>query len=91
MNTRKYIDVLDGNLNIVGKNIKSIREKQNISRQQLSNKLMIFGIDISAQSIFDIENGERTVIDYELCSIAKVLNVSNDDLLKEFSKYLEKF
>lgn len=89
MNTRKYIDKLDGKLNTVGINIKKIREKSNISRQDLSDKLMILGIDISSQCIFNMENGTRTVIDYELCAIAKVLNTSADTLLIDFREYLD--
>lgn len=89
MNTRKYIEKLNGKLNTVGDNIKIIREKNKLSRQDLSNQLMILGIDISSQSIFDIETGTRTVIDYELCAIAKVLNITTDDLLKDFKNYLD--
>lgn len=89
MNTRKYFDKLNGKLNTVGDNIKIVREQQKISRQALSNQLMILGIDISSQSIFDIETGSRTVVDYELCSIAKILNVDTDFLLKDFKKYLD--
>ena len=55
MNARKYLDKLNGKVNIVGINIKNIREKLGISRQALSDKLMILGVDISSQSIFDIE------------------------------------
>lgn len=90
MNTRKYIDNLGGKLNIVGKNIKIAREKNDLSRQDVSNKLMIFGIDISSQSIFDIETGSRTVIDYELCALAKIFNTTTDDFLKDFRSYLDK-
>lgn len=50
---------------------------------------MLLDIDISSQSIFDIETGSRTVIDYELCAIAKILNTSTDFLLKDFKKYLD--
>lgn len=89
MNTRKYIDKLDGKLNTVGDNIKIIRENNKLSRQDLSNKLMILGIDISSQSIFDIETGSRTVVDYELCAIAKILNTTTDTLLENFKEYLD--
>ena len=89
MNTRKYIDNLDGKLNIVGKNIKLLREKNNISRQYLSDQLMILGIDISSQSIFHIESGSRTVIDYELCAIAKILGVTADELLQDFKNHID--
>ena len=89
MNTRKYNEKLDGKLNTVGINIKTIREQKGFSRQDLSNELMFLGIDISSQSIFDIETGTRTVIDYELCAIAKVLDITTDNLLKDFKNYLD--
>lgn len=91
MNTRKYLDKLDGKLNIVGKNIVEYRKKNNnMSRQTLSDKLILMGIDIPYQSLFDIENGTRTVIDYELCAIAKILNTTSDELMKDFKEYLDK-
>lgn len=90
MNTRKSIEYLDGKLNIVGLNIQKLRTINKISREELSNKLMILGIDISGQSIFDIETGTRTVVDYELCAIAKVLDTTVDSLLKDFKEYLDK-
>ncbi len=90
MNTRKYIDNLAGKLNTVGDNIKMTREKNNLSRQTVSDQLMILGIDISSQSIFDIETGSRTVINYELCAFAKILNTTTDALLKNFRNYLDK-
>ncbi len=90
MNNRKYIDKLNGKLNTVGNNIKIAREKNNLSRQKLSNQLMFLGLDISSQSVFDIETGSRTVIDYELCAFAKILNTTTDSLLKDFRDYLDK-
>ena len=88
MNPRKPIEKLNGKLNVVGSNIQKYREKMGISRQKLSNLLIMLGIDIHYQSIYDIEMGSRTVTDYELCAFAKVLNVSTDDLLIEFHDYL---
>lgn len=90
MNARKSIDNLNGKLNVVGNNIKIYRENNNLSRQNVSDQLMIFGIDISGQSIFDIETGSRTVVDYELCAFSKVLHTTTDELLKDFSNYLDK-
>lgn len=89
MNTRKYFDKLDGKLNIVGKNIELCRERNNISRQMLSDKLILMGIDLSSQIIFNIEKGTRTVVDYELCAIAKILNTTSDELMKDFKNYLD--
>lgn len=88
-NPRNYSKRLNGKLNSAGKIIKSYRIKNHISRQTLSDKLMIMGIDISAQSIYDLETGNRAILDYELCAIAKCLGVSSNDLLKDFEKYLD--
>lgn len=89
LNNRKYIDKLNGNLNIVGKKISKIRKEKKISRQHLSNQLMLLGVDISSQSIYDIENGLRTIVDYELCAIAKILNTTADELMQDFKNYID--
>lgn len=89
MNTRNYIEVLDGKLNIVGKNIQKCRENLGFSRQFFSDRLMNIGVDISAQSVYDIENGTRTVADYELAAISRVLKTTSDLLMKEFYDYID--
>lgn len=87
-NSRDY-SILNGKLNIVGNKIQHYRKKCNLSRQDLSNKLMILGFDISANSIYDIETGTRTVVDYEICAIAKVLNIHVQDLLNDYYNSIE--
>lgn len=89
MNSRKYLKSLGIKSNVVGKSIKNYRIKNNMSRQDLSNKLMLFGFDISPQSIFDIEIGTRSVIDCELCVISKILGIKSDELLEDFKKLLD--
>lgn len=74
----------DNNLNIISKNMKEIRMDKNISLSKLSDKLMLMGIDISKQSLHRIEKNERSVRDYELSGIALALEVSTDELLKNF-------
>ena len=49
---------------------------------------MLLGIDISAQAIYDIELGKRTIVDYELCAFSKILDISSDELLQNFRHYL---
>lgn len=58
------------------------------SRATLSNKLMIIGIDINYDSIYKIEKGRRIVKDFELAAIAKVLETTETELLKDFKKYI---
>ena len=89
INKRKYCKELVDRLNTAGKLIYQRRNLLNYSRQELSNKLMLLGVDISIQSLYDIEIGKRTVLDYELCSIAKVLDISTDELLSSFKAYLD--
>lgn len=77
----------EGNkVNVSGKRIKEYREKANLSRETLSAKLILEGVDISAESIRNLENNLRTIVDYELCAIAKVLNVDVSILLQDFQK-----
>ena len=72
----------NNNLNISGNTIRRIREERKLSREVLSNKLLLEEeVDISAQSIAKIENNLRTVCDYELNSLSKVLNVEISILL----------
>lgn len=77
--------VVNGNLNVVASKIKYYRELNNYSYQKLSNLLMLnAGIDIHKQSIYNIEKGIRTVVDYELCAFAKCFNISVDELVSDF-------
>ena len=80
---------MNGDLNIVGKNIQKKREKLKYSRQYVSDRLMNYGIDISSQALYHIEIGTRTVVDYELGTIARILKTTTDELLVDFYKYLE--
>ena len=86
--TRNYYKELEGKLNVTGKNINRIRLEKNLSAQRISDKLIMIGIDIHRQAIYDIESGKRTVADYELAAIAEILEVTPNDLLSAYTKYL---
>lgn len=79
----------EGKLNVVGSKIKYYRELNGLSYQKLSDKLMLLGIDIHKQAIYNIEIGIRTVVDYELCGFAKVFNITVNDLTDEYFKTLK--
>lgn len=74
----------DVDLNVVGKKIQYYRKLNNLSYQSLSDRLMLYGIDIHKQSIYNIEIGVRTVVDYELCGFAKCFNIKVNDLTDEY-------
>lgn len=80
-NARKRIENLS---NITGQKIKFYREKAKLSQEELSNQLMFLGVDIQKQGIYKIEKGIRTVVDYELCAIAKCLDITTNELLDDY-------
>ena len=61
-----------------------------MSREVLSNKLMMLGIDINSDGIYKIEKGKRIIKDFELSALSIVLNISETDLLKDFKNELSK-
>ncbi len=85
------IKKFNGKNNVVAKQIKKYREKQDMSYEVLSAKLELMGISIHKQSLYDIEANKRTVKDYELFGIAKVLNVDVNDLLTDIKAKLKDF
>lgn len=80
---------IDGLANITGNEIKRLRKERKLSRQELSNKLMMLGIDINNDGIYRIENGKRIVKDFELAALAKVLDTTETEILKEFRNNLK--
>ena len=85
MISRKF----ENSSNVCGKKIEELRKEKNWSRATLSNKLMILGIDINYDSIYKIEKGRRIIKDFELSALAKVLDISETELLKDFRENLK--
>ena len=78
---RKY----NNKSNISGEIIKQTREAQNISREQLAEKLQLLGINIDRTSILRIESGKVILKDFELISICKILNLDYNKLENELT------
>lgn len=68
------------NMNVIGKQLRKYREEAGMSYEELAAKLELNGISIHKQSVYDIECNKRTVKDYELFGIAKVLNIDINQL-----------
>ena len=86
MISRKYNE----KSNVIGPVIKELRKSQKMSREALSNKLMMLGIDINSDGIYKIEKGRRIIKDFELSAFSIVLNVPETELLKDFKNELLK-
>ena len=76
--------LFDSNKNIVSKSVKLERIKAGLTQSQLAAKMQVLGVNIDQQMISKIENNLRFVTDYELACICKILNVSPEEMLKEF-------
>lgn len=85
------IKKFNGKKNVVGEQISKYRNKQGISYEVLSAKLELMGISIHKQSLYDIECNKRTVKDYELFGIAKVLGIDVNDLLVDINEDLKDY
>ena len=75
--------IIDGNkMNLIGANVRKFRKKQKMSQQLLSAKLELLSVYICRGSVSRVEDQTRTVTDIELYALAKVLNVSIQDLFE---------
>lgn len=74
----------NGKNNICGEKIFALRKQVNpkMSQRILAEKLQINGIDVDKNAVQRIESGERFVTDIELKVLAKIFNVSCDELLQ---------
>jgi len=80
------ISKFDGNYNVISDMLRKYRIEKDLSYETLSAKLALMGISIHKQSLYDIEMNKRTVKDYELFAIAKVLDIDVNDLLADIQK-----
>lgn len=70
--------ILDVKKNVIGKAIRELRlaEKPPATQHDLSARLELLGVTLSASSIGKIENGTRPVTDIQLIAFAKALKVT---------------
>lgn len=72
--------------NIIGPRVKELREKANLSQEELAAQLSLRGTDFSSLMILRIEKGQRFVPDYEVSALADYFDVSSDYLLGRLPK-----
>ena len=71
----------NGKNNLCGTIIENRRKEMKKSQRQLADLLQIAGLDIDKNAIQRIEAGKRFVTDIELTYLAKVLDLTYDELL----------
>ena len=76
--------IIDGKKkNIIGHNVRRLRNEKNMSQLELSVKLELLGVYVCRGSVSRIEDGSRTVTDIELFAIAKVFDIPIEQLFVE--------
>lgn len=64
----------------IGNNIRILREKSNMTQEQLSAKLQIMGCDITRSAVAKIEVGQRHLYPDEIMLIKEILNIKYDEI-----------
>ncbi|MBR5517856.1 MAG: helix-turn-helix transcriptional regulator [Clostridia bacterium] len=75
-----------GKNNICGDNVYRFRKAHipKMSQRILAEKLQVMGIDVDKNAIQRIESGQRFVTDIELLALAKIFDVSCEELLGNY-------
>ena len=73
----------------IGKNVKKYRTKYGYTQEQLCDKLQLYGLTLYHSDIYLIEYNKRIVKDYEALALAKVFNITLDELYKGTEKELQ--
>lgn len=64
----------------IGNNIRTLREKANMTQEQLSAKLQTNGCDITRSAVAKIEVGQRHLYPDEIVLIKEILNAQYDEI-----------
>ena len=75
----------DGSNNLCGKAVAQKRREMKKSQRELADALQLAGLDVDKNAIQRIEAGKRFVTDIELVYLARVLNVSVNDLISDLT------
>ena len=69
-----------GAANMVGKRIEQLRKAQGIKQKDFIARIQIMGCDMNPTSYSKLEGQVRNATDKEIYIIAKILNVTTDEL-----------
>ena len=64
----------------IGNNIKRLREKANLTQEQLSARLQTRGCDITRSAVAKIEVGQRHLYPDEIILLKEILSASYDEI-----------
>ena len=64
----------------IGNNIRVLREKADLTQDELAAKMQVNGCDITRSAVAKIEVGQRHLYPDEIIILKKILNVKYDDI-----------
>lgn len=64
----------------IGTNIRMLRERANMTQEQLSAKLQLGGCDITRSAVAKIEVGQRHLYPDEIILLKQILHASYDEI-----------
>lgn len=64
----------------IGNNIRLLREKADLTQEQLSARLQVNGCDITRSALAKIEVGQRHLYPDEIVLLKQILKVDYDDI-----------
>lgn len=76
-------------LTLFGSNINKYRELRGISQRELSNQLLLLGVNLYHSDICRIEANSLFIRDFEQKAICKVLGITYEQLFENTDKYFE--
>ena len=76
-------------ITLFGSNIKKYRELKGLSQRDLSDKLILLGVNLYHSDISRIECNTLFIRDFEQKAICKVLNISYEQLFENTDRYFD--
>lgn len=73
---------VSGEKNLISQHLIALRREHNLSQRDLSDKLQLAGYDMDKNVITRIETNKRYVTDIEIQAIARVFDLSCDELIR---------
>ena len=73
-------------MNIIGKNVRVIRERKGLTQEQFAAKCNLINWEISRGTVAKIESNVRRITDIEVQILALALEVDVSELFLEHSK-----
>lgn len=70
-----------GKKNLCGKQVRKYRKEMGVTQTEFAARLQLCNVILDQKAISRIELEERVVADYELWAMAKVLEVTIEDLI----------